>query len=48
VITSAVSPEGFFFWNIVLFIIVWLRYEIAARSPVRAEWEDVQEEFESL
>ena len=47
-VTSVVSFEGFVFWNIVLFIIVWVKYEISARAPVRAEWQDVQEEIETL
>jgi len=47
-VTSVVSAEGFIFWNIVLFSIVWIKYELSARAPVRAEWEDIQEEFETL
>lgn len=47
-VTSVLSAEGIFFWNIILFIIVWVKYELSARSPVRAEWQDIEEEFDTL
>lgn len=47
-VTSVLSVEGIFFWNIILFIIVWVKYELSARSPVRAEWQDIEEEFDTL
>jgi len=47
-VTSVVSIEGFLFWNIVLFIIVWVKFELGARAQVRPEWQDVQEEIETL
>jgi hypothetical protein len=47
-ITSVLSPEGIFFWNIVLFILVWVKFELSAKSPVRAEWQDIEEEFDTL
>jgi len=46
--TSVLSPEGIFFWNVILFVIVWVKSELSARSPVRAEWQDVEEEFDTL
>ena len=47
-VTSVLSPEGIFFWNIVLFIIVWVKCEFSARSPVRAEWQEIEEEFDTM
>ncbi|OPX64094.1 MULTISPECIES: hypothetical protein [unclassified Methanoregula] len=46
--TSVMSPEGIFFWNVILFVIVWIKSELSARSPVRAEWQDVEEEIDTL
>ena len=47
-ITSTFSLEGLFFWNIILFMIVWGFHEITARSQVRAEWEEIEEEFDTI
>jgi hypothetical protein len=47
-ITSTFSLEGLFFWNSLLFIIVWGFYEITVRKAVRAEWDEIQEEMNSL
>jgi hypothetical protein len=47
-ITSTLSLEGLFFWNIILFMIVWGFHEITARTQVRSEWEEVQEEFDTF
>lgn len=47
-VTSVFSPEGLFFWNIVLFIIVWGFYEMAVRKEVRAEWDEVQDELDTI
>jgi hypothetical protein len=47
-VTSVFSLEGLFFWNVLLFIAVLGFYELTVRKEVRAEWEDVQEEIETL
>ena len=39
-ITSTLSPEGLFFWNIVLALVVWGFYEMTVRTKVRAEWNE--------
>jgi hypothetical protein len=47
-ITSVFSFEGLFFWNILLFMIVWGFYEITVRKAVRADWDEIQEEMSTL
>jgi hypothetical protein len=47
-LTSTFSIEGLFFWNILLLIIVWGFYELSVRKEVRAEWDEIQEEIETL
>jgi hypothetical protein len=47
-ITSTFSPEGLFFWNVLLFIIVWGFYEITVRKEVRAEWDEIQDEINTF
>lgn len=47
-ITSVFSLEGLFFWNILLFMIVWGFYEITVKKVVRAEWDEIQEEMNTL
>jgi hypothetical protein len=47
-ITSSLSPEGLFFWNIVLALMVWGFYEMTVRTKVRAEWNEIWEEIETI
>ena len=47
-LTSTFSIEGLFFWNMVLLIIVWGFYEVTVRKKVRAEWDEIQEEIETI
>jgi hypothetical protein len=47
-VTSVFSLEGMFFWNVLLFIAVLGFYELTVRKEVRPEWEDIQEEIETL
>jgi hypothetical protein len=47
-LTSTLSVEGLFFWNIILLIIVLGYYGMTVRKEVRAEWDDVQEEIETI
>lgn len=47
-IASTLSLEGLFFWNIVLLIIVLGYYGMTVRKEVRAEWDEVQEEIETI
>lgn len=47
-LTSTLSVEGLFFWNIILLIIVLGYYRMTVRKEVRAEWDDIQEEIETL
>ena len=46
--TSTLSIEGLFFWNIILLIIVLGYYGMTVRKEVRPEWDDVQEEIETI
>lgn len=47
-LTSTLSVEGLFFWNIILLIIVLGYYGLTERYEVRAEWDDIQEEIETI
>jgi hypothetical protein len=47
-VTSTLSIEGLFFWNIILLIIVLGYYGMTVRKEVRAEWDDIQEEIETI
>jgi hypothetical protein len=47
-VTDTFSPEGFFFWNILLAIIVLAFYEMTVRTNVRAEWNEIWEEIETI
>jgi len=47
-LTSTVSVEGLFFWNIILLVIIFGYYGMTVRNEVRPEWEDIQEEIETL
>jgi hypothetical protein len=42
------SIEGLFFWNIILLMIVLGYYGMTVRKDVRPEWDDVQEEIETI
>lgn len=47
-VTSVFTLEGLFFWNLLFFITVLGFYQLTVRNDVRAEWEDIQEEIDSI
>jgi hypothetical protein len=47
-ITATLTPEGLFFWNIVLALIIWGFYEITVKIKVRDEWHEIWEEMETI
>jgi hypothetical protein len=47
-VTSSLSLEGLFFWNIILAIIVWGFYEMTTRMEVQAEWNEIWEELKEF
>jgi hypothetical protein len=47
-VTSSLSFEGLFFWNIILAIIVWGFYEMTTRMDDQAEWNEVWEELKEF
>lgn len=47
-VTSSLSLEGVFFWNLILAIIVWVFFEMTTRTKVRPEWNEVWDELEEF
>jgi hypothetical protein len=47
-LSSTLTIEGLFFWNIILLMIVMGYYGLTVRKEVRAEWDDIQEEIDTI
>jgi len=47
-LTSSLSPEGLFFWNMLLAIVVWGFCEMTSRTEVQPEWNEVWEEMNEI
>jgi hypothetical protein len=47
-VTSSLSLEGLFFWNMVLAIVIWGFCEMTSRTEVQPEWNEVWEEINDI